>query len=222
METNLRVKIFVEQNWRLLEITPIHRLQWANEVPGNLCAYTHNTCIQNSYFLVKKGTFTSFGNANEFYSSTSGAVGSLSNIRQRIEKLGVDKKGKDFSRGEEFIVHAFHDHLAASLSSPDDLAKKQSFQWLQSKAAAIVEATIMPATSHDTAYYLHRCFMHGAQIIRLWKHWLLYFLGAGRKKYTLEATFISAEMYLPCRTKPISASAPVVLNRQLQVHGAHF
>ena len=27
----------------------------------------------------------------------------------------------------------------------------------------------------------------GAQIVRLWKHWLLYFLGAGKKNYTLEA-----------------------------------
>ena len=84
------------------------------------------------------------------------------------------------------------------LSSPDDIISEEtSLAWLQSKAAA---ATIMPTTSSDPAYYLHRCFMHGAflysdlrdairyedgpQIIRLWKHWLLYFLGA---ESTLEA-----------------------------------
>ena len=71
----------------------------------------------------------------QYFWGSPQAVGSLSNLRQRIERLGVDKKGKVFSRGDEFIVHAFHGHLAASicthlsLSSPDDLISEEtSFQ----------------------------------------------------------------------------------------------
>ena len=139
----------------------------------------------------------------QYFWGNPSAIGSLSNLRQCIEQLGVDKKGKVFSTGDEFLVHTLHGHLAASIcthlniaSMDDDVGKETSIEWLKSKAISVVEASIMPTNSSDPAYSMHRCFMHsafqyvdlqnairyedGPEIIRSWKHWLLYFLGAGR------------------------------------------
>ena len=141
-------------------------------------------------------------------------AGSLSNLRQHIHRLGVDQKGKKFSIGDEFIIQVFQAHLATSictqlnlesLDSPVSTEHPVTLEWLQDKAKGIVESTIMPAdsTPQDLVYALHRSFMHGAflyadlrdsikfedgpQIVRLWKHWLVYFLGTGRKNYSVEA-----------------------------------
>ena len=115
-----------------------------------------------------------------------------------------------FSTGDEFLIHSFHGHLAASIcthlnitSMDDDMDEETSIEWLKSKAMSVVETSIMPTNSSDPAYSMHRCFMHGGflyvdlrnairyedgpEIIRSWKHWLLYFLGSGRKNYTHEA-----------------------------------
>ena len=121
-------------------------------------------------------------------------------------------KGKDF---HEFIIHAFQGHLSASICEKLGLSSldcpmppsetEVTIEWLRVTAKSIVECTIMPADSlrQDPVYALHRAFMHGAfiyadlrnaikyedgnQIIRLWKHWLVYFLGTGRKNYSVEA-----------------------------------
>ena len=61
----------------------------------------------------------------------------------------------------------------------------------------------MPAESTDLVHALHRSFLYatflytdlreaiiyedGTYVVRLWKFWLLYFLGSGRKNYALEA-----------------------------------
>ena len=91
------------------------------------------------------------------------------------------------------------------MASMDDdiIGEEINIEWLKCKAISVVEASIMPTNSSDPAYSMHRCFMHGMfqyvdlrnairyedgpEIIRSWKHWLLYFLGAGRKNYTYEA-----------------------------------
>ena len=205
--------------WRLPEIDPVNRLQWANEVPGNLCVqeyygYESESCLQigDFHFLWETQRVLL-----QYFWGNPTAVDSLSNLRQRIERFRVDKKGKVFSAGDEFIVHTLHGHLAASictelkLGSMDDAINEHvSLEWLRSKATSVIEASIMPTESLDPAYSMHRCFMHGAfqyvdlrdairyedgpNIIRSWKHWLLYFLGAGRKNYTLEAVSMLSKL----------------------------
>ena len=38
-------------------------------------------------------------------------IGSLCNLREYIQRTGVDKAVKVFNRGDEFLVHAFKSHL---------------------------------------------------------------------------------------------------------------
>ena len=69
-------------------------------------------------------------------------AGSISNLRQLVERFGVDEKGKIFSVGDEFVVHVFHSHLAASIcdqlkiesldSSIDSENSKQWHSWVHS------------------------------------------------------------------------------------------
>lgn len=135
-------------------------------------------------------------------------VGSLSNLRQYINRLSVDLKGKVFNTGDEFLVHCFHAHLTAAIcqkfgikSVDDEIPHNSTYEWLQHTAASIVSITFTPTQSCDTAYAFHRwlmrgCFLYvdlreairfedGEQVIRLWKHWLVYFLGSKRKNYAM-------------------------------------
>ena len=119
-----------------------------------------------------------------------------------------------------FFIH-FQSHLATSiceylqLNSLDDHMDRESeltLEWLKDTAKSIVECTIMPdnSTSLDPIYSFHRSFMHraflyadirnsirfedGWQIIRLWKHWLVYFLRTGRKNFAAEAVNMSCDL----------------------------
>ena len=86
--------------------------------------------------------------------------------------------------------------------------------------------------STDAAYAFHRWFMRGCflyvdlreairyekgeQVIRLWKHWLVYFLGNNRKNYATEA------MNLLCNLKcdfPAHIAYIVTHNRAVNMTG---
>ena len=137
-------------------------------------------------------------------------AGSISNLRQLVERYGVDQKGKVFNTGDEFIVHVFHSHLAANIcdqlnieSLDSSINSENTKEWLQSTAELIVCSTIMPTETSDPVYAFYCSLMRaaffytdlrnairfedGQQIVRLWKHWLLYFLGTGKRNYTTEA-----------------------------------
>ena len=142
-----------------------------------------------------------------------GIPGSLSNLRQQIDRLGVDEKGKVFSVGDEFIIHTFQGHLSVSICEKLGLGSldcpmppsetEVTIEWLRETAKSIVECTIMPADSirQDPFYALHWAFIHGAfiyadlrnaikyedgnQIIRLWKHWLVGILSRNRAEELL-------------------------------------
>ena len=137
-------------------------------------------------------------------------IGSLCNLREYIQRTGVDKAVKVFNRGDEFLVHAFKSHLLAaictqlSIQSPDDAIAHESNQlWLESKAEEITSMTLYPTSTSDPVHNLHRSFLHtaflyidlrnairwenGPQIIRHWKLWLPRFLGTGCKNYATEA-----------------------------------
>ena len=136
--------------------------------------------------------------------------GSLANLRAYINRTLVDKAGKTFSVGDEFVVHAFRAHLIAAacthlgVNSPTELVPhEQSQEWLVGTAKAIVEKEVMPRESKDHIYAHHRSFLHcgflytdlrnsirqeeGEHIVRAWKHWAILFLGTNRKNYYNEA-----------------------------------
>jgi len=136
--------------------------------------------------------------------------GSLSNMRELVRRLQVDKNVKVFNVGDEFIMHAFKAHLAASICSllklksmSDTLPHQNSVEWLHSTAEQLVSDTLMPTSSADPVFEMHRTFLHiaflyvdlreairyenGPHIIRLWKLWLPRFIGTGRRNYACEA-----------------------------------
>lgn len=94
------------------------------------------------------------------------AVGSLSNLRQHINRLSVDQKGKVFNTGDEFLIHCFHAHLAAAIcrhfgieSTDADIPHMPTFEWLQKTAASIMLS--WHQHSRHVAYAFHRWFMRG-------------------------------------------------------------
>ena len=130
----------------------------------------------------------------------SAQVGSLCNLRDIIHRVQVDKQGKTFSIGDEFILHAFQARLIAAIctffgiSSQDiPIQHKCSSHWLEQKAIAIVKKTLIPVESCDPVYMFHRTFLHlaflysdlrrtiryedGESIIQHWRMWIPYFLG---------------------------------------------
>ena len=160
------------------------------------------------------------------YWGTANQPGALSNLRQQINRTLVDKAGKTFSVADEFVIHAFKAHLIAAacahfnVKSPSEtIPHDQTQEWLISIAKCIVETSVLPKPHKDQLHDLHSSFLYagflyadlrnaikceeGDQIIRLWKHWLIYLLGTNRKNYANEA------LNLLCNLK---ATFPNILN----------
>ena len=175
----------------------------------------------------------------ESYWGTPRAVGSLSNLRLSINRLGVDQKGKIFSVGDEFLMHCFYGHLISSiceqfhLDAPDSKFPHQpTAEWLKSTATVIVARTILPTKSPDPTYSSHRSFMHatflyadlreairyedGPRIVQLWKHRLLYFLATGKRNNTTEAVNMLCNLQA---TFPAHIAYIVTHNRTVNMSG---
>ena len=146
-----------------------------------------------------------------------GQAGSLSNLREVIQRTRVDKSLKVFNVGDEFLVHAFKSHLLASMLSKLKLEKTSdpldhpiSLSWLKTTAAELVAELLMPKPSDDPVHHLHKSFLHkaflyvdlreairwenGPQIILHWKLWLPRFLATGRTNYASEAVHLIANL----------------------------
>lgn len=128
----------------------------------------------------------------------------------------VSKDVKVFNVGDEFVLHVFKAHLAASIctilnigSPTDPIEHTESIKWLQETAATLVSKTISPSSSQDRVYAFHRSFMHmaflyldlrnaigwenGPHIIRHWRIWIPRFIGTGCKNYAVEAVNTSCK-----------------------------
>ena len=142
-------------------------------------------------------------------------AGSLCHLREYINRLSVDKKAKTFSIADEFVLHTFRAHVLAAIcdqlhiqSPSDPVAHDPTVEWLEKTATSIVDNTLTPplCSSQDPVYGLHRSFVattflyydlrqairyeNGPHIMRLWKMWLLRFLGTGKKNYSTEAAHL--------------------------------
>lgn len=143
--------------------------------------------------------------------------GSLSSMREQIRRNQVDKNAKVFNTGDEFVIHAFKAHLLASIMSilelqsiSDKILHENSLEWLKTKAEDLVQQTLMPVTSSDPVYTMHRAFMHagfqyvdlrnairhedGPHIVRQWKLWLPRLIGNGMKNYAVECVNMIANL----------------------------
>lgn len=165
--------------------------------------------------------------------------GSLSNMREHVRRLQVDKNVKVFNVGDEFLIHAFKAHLAAAVCSvlkissvTEAIAHENTLEWLRETAERIVDDTLIPTSSQDPVYAMHRAFMHmsflyvdlrnairyedGPHIVRLWKLWLPRFIGTGRKNYATETVHLMTNLYADL---PKHLAYIAVHNRTVNVQG---
>ena len=139
-----------------------------------------------------------------------GQHGSLCNLREIIHRNRVTKDVKVFNVGDEFLLHVFKAHLTTAIMEIDTQATTidhpQSLQWLKDKAELIVSQVLMPSTSTDPVYRMHRSLLHlsflyvdlreairyecGEHIVRHWKWWLPRFIATGCSNYATEAVHL--------------------------------
>ena len=167
---------------------------------------------------------------------TPAQPGSLSNMREIIRRLQVDKNAKVFNISDEFLIHTFKAHLLASILSSlklksisDPIEHDNSLGWLKSTAERLVEEIIMPP---DTANTMHRAFLHtaflyvdlrnairfedGPQVVRHYKLWLPRFIGTGRKNYAVECVNVICNL---CADFPRHISYIATHNRTVNCKG---
>ena len=153
----------------------------------------------------------------DIFWGTPAQHGSLSNMREHLQRLQVDKGVKVFNVGDEFLIHVFKAHLVASVCSllnitsvSDTIAHDNSLEWLRSTAERLVTKTLMPEASKDPVFTMHRDFLHtaflyvdlrnairyenGPHIVRQWKLWLPRFIGTGKKNYSTESANLIANL----------------------------
>ena len=200
------------------EVNPVLRLKWANESPGTLTAKSSVACISgltDAQLCATTGDFHFLWECLrvifQVYWGKPSEPGTLSNLREILDRKQVDKKVKIFSTCDEFLLHAFKSHMIAAIcqvlgvDNPNaDIPHTPSYQWLEESAKSIVQATInVPEPSKDTVFcfccsFLHASFLYidlrnairfedGPRIILHWQNWLVYFLGCEKQNYAVEA-----------------------------------
>ena len=135
-----------------------------------------------------------------------------------MRRLQVDKGVKVFNVGDEFLMHVFKAHLTASICSSfkinsmtDAIPHENTYEWLRSAAERLVADTLMPTSSKDPVFKMHRTFLHtsflyvdsraairhenGPHIVRLRKVWLPQFIGTGRKNYACKTVHLLANLF---------------------------
>ena len=137
--------------------------------------------------------------------------GSLCNLREVVRRVQVDKGVKVFSTGDDFLLHCFQSHLLANIckqlgvENPSDAipCMTQLQNGWSKQQHQLFKILFFRADSKDSQCSFHRSFLraayhhidlrnaikheNGDHIIRLWKFWLLYFLGSGCENYATEA-----------------------------------
>ncbi len=178
-----------------------------------------NTC--NSSSIIGVQLFLTIGDFHflweclkvifQVYWGKPSELGTLSNLREIVDRKQVDKKAKVFSTCDEFLLHAFKSHMVAAIcqilcvDNPNaNIPHTSSYQWLEETARSIVQATInVPEASKDSVFCFCRSFLHaaflyidlrsairyedGPLIILHWQNWLVYFLGCDKQNYAAEA-----------------------------------
>lgn len=103
--------------------------------------------------------------------------GSLSSLKELVNRKGVDVQAKTFEASDEFLHHTLEAHLTASLLQfldivdtsqvPASAGGQPSQSWLEKTAASFVHRVVgIPTDSHtheaDNVYNQHRSFLHAA------------------------------------------------------------
>ena len=168
-----------------------------------------------------------------------GQHGSLCNLREIIHRNRVTKDVKVFNVGDEFLLHVFKGHLTAAIMEELKMETKatiidhpQSLQWLEDKATFIVSHVLMPSTSTDPVFGMHRSLLHlsflyvdlreairwecGEHIVRHWKWWLPRFIATGCSNYATEAVHLITNL---CADFPKHISYIATHNRTVNMQG---
>ena len=125
--------------------------------------FTHQL---NYTSITSQVIFASFGSVSVSYSSYFGVhqfkFGHC-NMREHLRRLRVNKAVKVFNTCDEFLIHMFKAHFAASIcthlnieDTTANIEHQSSLHWLQNTAELIVANTLMPTSSKDTVYNLHQ------------------------------------------------------------------
>ena len=146
------------KRWRETEIGLTSRLRWANEVPGRL---NHTIVITFTYnkllLLIHAGDFHFLWEClrvifHIFWGSPA-FPGSLCNLREHIHRVRVTREVRDFSVGDEFLMHTFISHLLTAICSVfhiqsphEPIPHECSKCWLETTAKSIV-AKVLNAPS---------------------------------------------------------------------------
>jgi hypothetical protein len=161
------------------------------------------------------------------------------NLREIISRNRVTKDVKVFNVGDEFLLHVFKAHLTAAITEElkiDTLATTidhpKSLQWFEDKAKLIVSKVLMPSTSTDPVYRMHRSLLHlsflyiglreaircelGEHIARHWKWWLPCFIATGCSNYATEAVHLITNL---CANFPKHISYIATHNRTVNMQG---
>ena len=113
-----------------------------------------------------------------------------------------------------FSKHIWQQASAKLKSLSESIVHENFLEWLRSMAERLIPDTIMPTSSSDPVFAMRRAFLHtaflyidlryairhenGPQIVRMWKLWLPWFIGTGRKKYAMECVYVLA-IKIVCR-----------------------
>ena len=193
---------------RIDDITPLEKLVWAKENPGDFHFLWE--CLRVIFILF-------WGSATE--------IGSLSSLKLLLNRKKVDKDAKQFQSSDEFQHHVMEAYLVASLTcflgmqtpeqEPPSTGTGISFQWLTDQARDFVEQVVAVPRDHtevgaDQIFNRHRCYLHasllyhdlrnaircedGPSIIAQWRWWLVYFLASKRTNYSQEAANLLANL----------------------------
>lgn len=193
---------------RIDDITPLQRLTWAKEHPGDFHFLWE--CLRVVFLLF-------WGSPTE--------IGSLANLKCLLNRKDVDKDAEKFEPSDEFLQNVLQSYLVSSLThflgmeSPDKVppsaGKEISLQWLLDKAHEfVIQVVAVPRDTSqpdaDQVYNRHRNFLHaallywdlrtsircedGPGIIAHWRWWLVYSLASKRTNYSHEAANLLANL----------------------------
>ena len=106
------------------------------------------------------------GSFSHFWGSASSA-GSLQHLKEIVCRHQVERKGKIFSVGDEFIQQCFKAHLRANIcqqfniiSTSQPIPHEPTKEWLETTAEKLLAHSIMPTDSADPVYFMHRSFLY--------------------------------------------------------------
>ncbi|XP_035697515.1 uncharacterized protein LOC118430637 [Branchiostoma floridae] len=174
------------------------------------------------------------------FCSSSLSTGSLSFLKDLVDRKPLDGRGTNFNVLDEFLHHVHSASLTAALlthlqmaSTADDYRAEDSIEDIaKSFLRAFVWKKKQESTADDSIYSLSTSLLYhlmlyvdlrqsiryknGAAIIAHWRYWLPTLLGTGRSQYSSEAANLLANLASDWSEE---MAALATNNRTVNLHG---